>query len=102
MSSFPLPLTKLNKYTIIYILIITNLISMLNLSEDPKQPDEDSSQPRWDRIPETRIVEIAPDPAGPALPPAIEQDIINDILNGTHDVFKLPTIKKPDAGTCLN
>ena len=101
MSSFLLPLTRGIKYIIIYILIITNLISMLNLHDDYKQPDDDSEQPRWDQIPDTQIqiVEITPDRSEPVLPESAEQSIIGDILNGTPEIFRLPDIKESD---CVN
>ncbi len=90
------------KYIIIYILIITNLISMLELSDDSKQPDDDSGKPTLDDLPDTQIVEITPDPDEPALPKAEEQNIISDILNGSFEVFRLPAIKKPDQSTSVN
>jgi hypothetical protein len=100
MSSFPFFLTKLSKYIIIYILIITNLISMLEVSDNYGQPDDDSNQPTWDRIPETQIVEITPD--DPAPPPSTEQAIISDILTGIPEIYRLPEIQQSERVNSVN
>jgi hypothetical protein len=71
---------------------------MLNLFEDPDQPDGHSDQSDLDNYPE---VEIIHDTDKTTLPASIDQIIIGNILN-TPDSLKMPDIKKSDTGRTLN
>ena len=70
---------------------------MLNTSEK----DNKSNLPNWEDYPEPQIVEITPEPAEPELPPALEKDLIDNILNGDPTIFELPKPKQPESN-CLN
>ena len=102
-------MTKLNKHTIIYILIITNLISMLNLSDsyfedtdddsgqsetDSGQPDQTTEPPKWSDYPDThiQIVDISQNPDDSKLPPP---DISDRLFR---KITRQPKKTAPDYG----
>ncbi len=62
----------------------------------------DKDLPNWEDFPEPQIVEITPEPSQPELPPALENDLIDSILNGDPTIFELPVPKQPSSSVYGN